>query len=328
MTTMPHAPRPSAPLLQVVIALLTVYIVWGSTYLAIAYVVDTLPAFGSAGIRYAIAGLIMLGALWLHGRLRRRADERERPSWVHWRSAVIIGSLLLLGGNGFVVLAEQPGLLPSGIAAVLVATVPIWLNLFEALLSRRRPSALVLGGVAAGFAGVVVLVWPANGDVEINPAGVGLVLIATLSWAAGSLYQRRAPLPRSPWIATGMEMLAGGAALVLVSILTGEPGRADPAAFSNQSLIALGYLIIVGSLVGFSAYIWLLHNVPVSTVATYAYVNPVVAVALGAWLRSEPITLRTLLAAAIIIGAVVAMVSGRPREAAETRPSPETVGAE
>ncbi len=325
---MPDAVRPSAPLLPTVIALLAIYIVWGSTYLAIAYVVDTLPPFGSAGVRYAIAGLLMLGLLWIHGRLRRRADERERPSWVHWRSALIIGSLLLLGGNGFVVLAEQPGLLPSGIAAVLVATVPIWLNLFDALLSRRRPSALVLGGVAAGFAGVVVLVAPTNGIAAINPAGVGLVLIATLSWAAGSLYQRRAPLPRSPWIATGMEMLAGGAALVVASILTGEPGRADPTTYSTQSLVALGYLIVVGSLVGFSAYIWLLHNAPVSTVATYAYANPVVAVALGAWLRSEPITPRTLLAAAIIIAAVVAMVSGRPREIEETGASPEAVGAE
>jgi drug/metabolite transporter (DMT)-like permease len=325
---MSHAPRSSAPFLQVAIALLTVYVVWGSTYLAIAYVVDTLPAFGSAGIRYAIAGLVMLGALWVHGRLRRRRDERERPSWVHWRSAVIIGALLLLGGNGFVVLAEQPGMLPSGIAALLVAAVPIWMNLFEAILSRRRPSALVLGGVAAGFAGVVILVLPANGVAEINPAGVGLVLIAEIAWAAGSLYQRRAPLPRSPWIATGMEMLAGGAALILVSVLTGEPGRADPSTYSDVSLIALGYLIVVGSLVGFSAYIWLLHNAPVSTVATYAYVNPVVAVALGAWLRSEPITPRTLLAAAIIIAAVIAMVTGRPREAEELGPSPEAVGAE
>ena len=224
-------------------------------------------------------------------------------------------------------LAEQPGLLPSGIAAVLVATVPIWLNLFEALLSRRRPSALLLGGVVAGFIGVVILVAPTSGSSAINPAGVGLVMFATISWAAGSLYQRRAPLPRSPWISTGMEMLAGGVALVLVSVLTGEPGRTDPSTFSTTSLLALVYLIVIGSLIGFSAYIWLLNNAPVSTVATYAYVNPVVAVALGAWLRSEPITLRTLLAAAIIIAAVIAMVSGRPRTVEEAGSTAGAVGA-
>ncbi len=327
MTMMAAPQRQEAPVVATIVALLTVYVVWGSTYLGIAYVVDTLPAFGSAGVRYAIAGLVMLAALWVHGRLRRRADERERLTWTHWRSAVIIGALLLLGGNGFVVLAEQPGLLPSGIAAVLVATVPIWLNLFEALLSRRRPSALLLGGVVAGFIGVVILVAPTSGASEINPAGVGLVMFATVSWAAGSLYQRRAPLPRSPWISTGMEMLAGGVALMLVSVLTGEPGRADPSTFSSTSLLALVYLIVIGSLIGFSAYIWLLNNAPVSTVATYAYVNPVVAVALGAWLRSEPITLRTLLAAAIIIAAVVAMVSGRPRTVEEAGSTPEAVGA-
>ena len=324
---MPAPPRQEAPVAATVVALLTVYLVWGSTYLGIAYVVDTLPAFGSAGVRYAIAGLVLLAALWVHGRLRRRAEERERPTWLHWRSAAIVGVLLLLGGNGFVVLAEQPGLLPSGIAAVLVATVPIWLNLFEALLSRRRPSALLLGGVVAGFIGVVILVAPTSGASEINPAGVGLVMFATISWAAGSLYQRRAPLPRSPWISTGMEMLAGGVALMLVSVLTGEPGRTDPSTFSTTSLLALVYLIVIGSLIGFSAYIWLLNNAPVSTVATYAYVNPVVAVALGAWLRSEPITLRTLLAAGIIIAAVIAMVSGRPRAVEDAASTPGAVGA-
>ena len=324
---MPALPRQEAPVVATVVALLTVYLVWGSTYLGIAYVVDTLPAFGSAGVRYAIAGLVLLAALWVHGRLRRRAEERERPTWIHWRSAAIVGVLLLLGGNGFVVLAEQPGLLPSGIAAVLVATVPIWLNLFEALLSRRRPSALLLGGVVAGFIGVVILVAPTSGSSEINPAGVGLVMFATISWAAGSLYQRRAPLPRSPWISTGMEMLAGGVALMLVSVLTGEPGRTDPSTFSTTSLLALAYLILIGSLIGFSAYIWLLNNAPVSTVATYAYVNPVVAVALGAWLRSEPITLRTLLAAGIIIAAVIAMVSGRPRAVEDAASTPGAVGA-
>ncbi len=317
---MSRAARTPAGALPTAVALLIVYVVWGSTYLAIAYMVDTMPPFLSAGVRYLTAGLIMLAFLWLHGRLRRVADERERPTFAHWRSAAIIGTLLLLGGNGFVVLAEQPGLLPSGLAAVLVATVPIWLNLFDAVLHRRRPSGLVLGGVAAGFVGVVILLLPADGIAEINPLGVGMVVFATLSWAIGSLYQRRAPLPRSPWLGTGMEMAAGGVALVLAGTLTGEPGRTAVDSFSTQSIVALVYLVVFGSLIAFSAYIWLLNNAAVSTVGTYAYVNPVVAVALGAWLRSEPITLRTLLAAAIIIGAVVAMVSGRPRD--EPSPTP------
>ena len=320
---MSRAARPPAAALPTAVALLIVYVVWGSTYLAIAYMVDTMPPFLSAGVRYLAAGLIMLAFLWLHGRARRSVGERERLTAAHWRSAAMIGTLLLLGGNGFVVLAEQPGLLPSGVAAVLVATVPIWLNLFDAVLHRRRPSGLVLGGVAAGFVGVVILLLPADGVAEIKPLGVGMVVFATLSWAIGSLYQRRAPLPRSPWLGTGMEMAAGGVALVLAGTLTGEPGRTAVDSFSTESIVALVYLIVFGSLIAFSAYIWLLNNAAVSTVGTYAYVNPVVAVALGAWLRSEPITLRTLLAAAIIIGAVVAMVSGRPRD----EPAPAAAAA-
>ena len=323
MTTMSRAARTPAGALPTAVALLIVYVVWGSTYLAIAYMVDTMPPFLSAGVRYLTAGLIMLAFLWLHGRLRRNAGERERPTLAHWRSAAIIGTLLLLGGNGFVVLAEQPGLLPSGLAAVLVAGVPIWLNLFDAIQNRRRPSGLVIGGVAAGFVGVVILLLPADGIAEINPLGVGMVVVAELSWAIGSLYQRRAPLPRSPWLGTGMEMAAGGVALVLAGTLTGEPGRTAVDTFSTESIVALVYLIIFGSLIAFSAYIWLLNNAAVSTVGTYAYVNPIIAVALGAWLRSEPITLRTVLAAALIIGSVVAMVSGRPRD----EPVPATTAA-
>ena len=325
---MPPAAPKSAAALPTALALVTVYVVWGSTYLAIAYMVESMPPFLSAAVRYLAAGAIMLAFLWIHGRVRRASGERERPTFAHWRSAAIIGTLLLLGGNGFVVLAEQPGLLTSGIAAVLVATVPIWMNLFDALLDRRRPSALLVGGVIAGFVGVIILLVPTDGVAEVNPAGVLLVLFATLSWAVGSLYQRRAPLPRSPWLGTGMEMLAGGAALFVAATLTGEPARTDVATFSTESIVALGYLIVFGSLLAFSAYIWLLNNAPVSTVATYAYVNPIVAVALGAWLRAEEITPRTLLAAAIIIGAVVAMVSGRPRRVEEAGPAPEAAGVD
>jgi len=263
----------------------------------------------------------MLGALVAYARLRRSAEPIERPTRAHWRSAFIVGTLLLLGGNGGVVLAEL--YIPSGIAAVLIAAMPIWLSLFDAILTRRRPSRLVIGGLIAGIVGVAVLLAPLDELDAINPIGVGLCVLAEISWAAGSIYARRAPLPRSALLGTGLEMLAGGMVMILAGSLLGEIGRADVEAFSVRSLVALAYLIVFGSIVAFSAYTWLLANVPVSTVGTYAYVNPIVAVALGAVILSEPITPRTLLASAIIIGAVVAMVSGRPRESEEPGPSPE-----
>jgi drug/metabolite transporter (DMT)-like permease len=315
-----HRSRPSTA--AVAGALLVVYVVWGSTYLAIAVMIETLPPLLAAGVRFVTAGLLMLGALVAYARLRRGGEPAERPSRAHWRSAVIIGTLLLLGGNGFVVLAELS--VPSGIAAVVVATTPIWLAVFDAAVSRRRPSALVIGGLLAGVVGVAILLAPVEGIGELDPLGIGLLLFAEISWAAGSIYARYAPLPRSALLGTGMEMLAGGAALLVAGSLLGEIGRANVEAFSIRSVLALAYLIAFGSIVAFSAYTWLLANAPVATVSTYAYVNPIIAVALGAIILSEPITPRTLIASAIIIGAVVAMVSGRPREA-EERQSPAEV---
>jgi len=303
-----------------------VYVVWGSTYLGIAVMIETLPPLLSAGVRYGSAGLIMLTALAAHARWRRRNEPVERPTGAHLRSAFIIGTLLLLGGNGGVVLAEL--LIPSGVAAVLVATVPIWLAVFDALLTRRRPSGLVIAGLIAGIIGVAVLLVPVEGLQALDPRGVGLVVFAAISWAAGSIYARRAPLPRSGLLGTGLEMVAGGIVLIAVGSLLGEIGRTDIGAFSLRSLLALGYLIVFGSIVGFTAYTWLLANVPVSTVGTYAYVNPIVAVALGGIFLSEPITPRTLIAAVIIIGAVVAMVSGRPRATEEPGPTPEAATLE
>ena len=326
MSSASGSSRPST--LAVAAALLTVYIVWGSTYLAIALMIETLPPLLSAGARYGGAGALMLGFLAARARWRRRSGGAgdERPTGAQWRSALIIGTLLLLGGNGGVVLSEL--LIPSGIAAVLVATVPIWMATFDAVLTRRRPSGLVIAGLVAGIAGVAVLLVPVEGIEGLDPLGVGLVVVAAISWAIGSLYARRAPLPRSGLLATGMEMLAGGAVLMLAGTLLGEVGRTQVAEFSLRSILAFGYLIVFGSILAFTAYTWLLAHVPVSTVATYAYVNPIVAVALGSLVLSEPITLRTLIASGVIIGAVVAMVSGRPREAEETGPSPECAAAE
>ena len=305
----------------VVLALLIVYVVWGSTYFAIAVMIETLPPLLAAGARYATAGALVLGALAVHARWRRASAPRERPTAAHWRSAAIIGTLLLLGGNGGVVLAELR--IASGVAAVVIATVPIWLAVFDAILTRRRPSGLVIGGLAAGLVGVAVLLVPVDGIDDLDPLGIGLVLAAAISWAAGSLYARRAPVPRSGLHLTGMEMLAGGTALMIGGVLLGEIGRTDVADFSVRSLVAVAYLVTFGSIVAFTAYTWLLANVSVSTVGTYAYVNPIVAVALGAVFLSEPITPRTIVATVIIIGAVIAMVSGRPRTAEESGPDPE-----
>lgn len=307
----PRQPRPSTA--AVAVALLIVYLVWGSTYLGIAIMIETLPPLLAAGVRYATAGALMLGGIAAHARLRRGGEPAERPTGAHWRSALIVGTLLLLGGNGGVVLSEQ--FIPSGVAAVLVATVPIWFAVFDAILNRRPPSGLVVGGLVAGIAGVVVLVAPAEDIEAIDPLGVALVIGATISWAIGSLYAQRAPLPRSALLGTGLEMLAGGLALVVAGALLGEIGQTDPSQFSLRSLLALGYLVVFGSIVAFTAYTWLLANVPVSTVGTYAYVNPIVAVVLGALILGETLTPRTILASVIIIGAVVAMVSGRPRDA-------------
>jgi drug/metabolite transporter (DMT)-like permease len=268
----------------------------------------------------------MLVALVAHARWRSSNEPAERPTRAHVRSAFIIGSLLLLGGNGGVVLAELR--IPSGIAAVLVATVPIWLAVFDAIVTRRRPSPLVIGGLVAGIAGVAVLLVPVEGLDDLDPIGILLVLGAAISWATGSLYARHAPLPRSGLLGTGLEMLAGGLVLVAAGTLLGEIGRTDVSQFSLNSILAIAYLVIFGSIVAFTAYTWLLANVPVSTVGTYAYVNPIVAVALGALFLGEPITPRTLVAAAIIIGAVVAMVSGRPRTTEEPGPAPEVATLE
>jgi drug/metabolite transporter (DMT)-like permease len=297
----------------VVVALLIVYVVWGSTYLAIAVMIETLPPLIAAGIRFLTAGILVLGAVWIYQRWMRRSSEpAERPTWRHWRSAIVVGVLLLLGGNGLVVLAELR--VPSGIAAVMIAMTPIWIAVIDSIVRRRRPGRLVVVGLIAGIVGVAILVVPVGGLAGFDPVGIALLLGAELAWASGSVYAQHAPLPRSGFLVTGMEMLAGGLALATAGILLGELARTDISEFSLRSIGAFGYLIVFGSIVAFSAYTWLLANVSATTASTYAYVNPLVAVALGAVLLNEPITIRTVVATAIIVAAVVAMVSGRPRD--------------
>lgn len=320
----PPTQRPST--LAVAVALGTVYVVWGSTYLAIAYVVESLPPLLAAGTRFLAAGSILVAFLvarhrWSRGRGGMGGGTLRWPRAVEWRTAIIVGALLLLGGNGMVSVAEKT--IPSGIAAVIIATVPIWLSVFDALLTRRMPSMLAIGGLLVGLVGVGILLLPSSGVDALDPVGIGLLVVATVSWAAGSLYARRGPLPENQLLGSGMEQMAGGAALLLVGSALGEIGQFDPSAVTTASLVSLAFLVVFGSLAAFTAYVWLLNHVAVTTVATYAYVNPVVAVALGVAFRGETMSLRSILAAVLIIGAVVAMVSGRPREVEESGPSPD-----
>jgi drug/metabolite transporter (DMT)-like permease len=301
-----------ASVLKVALALGAVYLIWGSTYLAIRFAIETIPPFLMAGARYLTAGALLYG--WA------RFRGAPRPSLLHWRSAVLIGAFLLLGGNGGVVWAEQR--IDSGLTALLISTEPLWIVLLVWLRSdRRRLDPRVLAGLALGFAGLVMLVKPSpTGGVDL--LGAAVILGASMSWAWGSMYGQRALQPSSPLAATGMQMLGGGALLLVASLATGEPTRFALAAVSVRSLLCLGYLIVFGALVAFTAYSWLLRVAPPVLVSTYAYVNPVVAVFLGWALAGEPLTAGTLGAAAVILAGVALLSSapGKPLPEKEDRP--------
>lgn len=301
-------------------ALAAVYVIWGSTYLAIAIAIETMPPFWMAGVRFVVAGALLYGLARLTG--------AARPVPVHWRSAALIGGLLLLGGNGGVVWAEQR--VDSGLTALLVSTVPLWMVLLQWLRPGGvRPAGRVLAGVAVGFAGLVMLVRPGSGHGGIDPLGVAVLMVGCLSWAWGSLHSRRVSLPASPLMATALEMITGGALLMLAGAVTGEPARLDLAAVSLRSALALGYLVVFGALVGFTAYIWLLRVASPVVVSTYAYVNPIVAVFLGWLIRGEPLTGSTLAAAAVIVTGVALITSAKaPQPQAEQEPVRGVVEAE
>ncbi|MFJ6575656.1 EamA family transporter [Streptomyces sp. NPDC004288] len=285
-------------------ALGIVYVVWGSTYLGIRIVVETLPPFLSGGARFVTAGLLLAAIVaWRQGPAALRVTRRELGS------AVLVGLLLILGGNGLVVLAETS--IPSGLAALLVAAVPVWVVLLRTVLGDR-PGPGAFGGVLLGFAGLGVLTVPGlSGEVKIG--GVLLVLVAALLWSAGSVSSARLPLPRNPFTASAYEMLAGGLAALTVGLARGEHRGLDLGAVSGRSWAALAYLVVFGSLVAFTAYAWLLQTAPVSLAATYAYVNPVVAVLLGALVLDEALTWPILLGGAIVVGGVCLIVSTERR---------------
>jgi drug/metabolite transporter (DMT)-like permease len=290
--------------LSIWLALGALYVIWGSTYLAIRVAVRTIPPFLMAGVRFMVAGGLMYA--WA---VRRGDREGDRPRGRQWVAATVIGGFLLLGGNGGVVWAEQH--IPSGIAALLIATVPLWLALLDRVAFGNRLPFQALAGLALGFGGLVLLVEAHTGG-RLNMAGLLVLIMASILWATGSLYARRAPLPDRPLVGTGMEMLAGGALLTVVGLARGELGQLDVSAISGESLWGLLFLIVFGSWIGFSSYVWLLRVAPVSLVGTYAYVNPVVAVLLGWAILSEAVTGRTLLAGAIIVLGVALIILARP----------------
>lgn len=284
-------------------ALATVYVVWGSTYLAIRVAVRTLPPLLMASVRFLIAGALLYA--WA---IRRGDREGDRPTRAHWVSAFVIGGALLLGGNGAVVLAERT--VPSGIASLIVATVPLFMALMARFVLGERFSWREALGIGIGFAGIALLV-ETSGSEGTAISGLLLLILASASWAAGSLYARKAKLPARPLVGTAMQMLAGGLLLGLAGIARGEVAAVRPAEFSLDSLLGFAYLVVFGSLVGFTAYAWLIRVARTSLVSTYAYVNPVVAVLLGWGFLSEEITLRTLLAGAVIVAAVALIVTAR-----------------
>ncbi|TDN37191.1 drug/metabolite exporter YedA [Hymenobacter sp. UV11] len=301
-------PKP-APRLLLLAAFAAVYLLWGSTYLAIKYAIATMPPFLMAGSRFVLAG----GILALAG---RASAEYETPTLAQWKTSFVVGALLLVGGNGLIVLAERT--LPSSLAALLVASEPFWVVLLGWWwLGQARPSGRVVLGLLLGFGGVYLLVGEqlATGAAGRSQLlGVGLVLLGAFSWAAGSIYGLRAPRPQSPVLASGMQMLCGGALLLVLGTATGEWRGLEPSRFGTAAWLGWGYLVVFGSLVAFTAYSWLLQHAPPARVATYAYVNPVVAVLLGWAMLHEALTAQMLVGAAAIVGSVVLITTQQKKE--------------
>jgi drug/metabolite transporter (DMT)-like permease len=295
--------------IALVAAFAAVYIFWGSTYLAIKYAIETLPPFLMAGSRFIVAGSILY--VWA-----RLSKDYEKPSWKHWRTSFIVGTLLLLGGNGGVVLAQH--YISSSLAALLVATEPFWIVLLSWLwLKGSRPNWKVALGLLIGFLGVYLLI---GGQENSGSSGSGqilgafLVIAGAFSWALGSMYGLRATTPKSSFLTSGMQMLSGGAVLTTVGFIKGEATTFNVVDVAANSWLAFAYLIIFGSIISFTAYSWLLKNAKPAMVSTYAYVNPVIAVFLGWLIAGESFTAQMLVGAGIIVGSV-ALITSQDKDA-------------
>lgn len=296
-------------------ALWVVYVVWGSTYLAIRIMVRTLPPLLTAGGRFLIAGTIMW--VWLlarHGWAHVRVTRREVAA------SALVATALLFGGNGLVTLAERRGA-PSSLAALIIASVPLWVILLRRL-TRERIGVGTLVGVAFGFTGVALLVLPGSRPAGADALAIGLLLAAAAFWASGSFFSRSLPMPADPFVSTATQMLTGGVVLLVAGLVSGE--SIGTARFETSSVVAFAYLVVAGSLLAFTAYVWLLQNAPISKVATYAYVNPVVAVFLGWFVLSERITVTTLVGSAAIV-ASVAFIVRKESSARASAPNPDEV---
>jgi drug/metabolite transporter (DMT)-like permease len=298
-------------------ALACVYVIWGSTYLAIRVLVEDVPPLLSAAARFIIAGTAMLAVLAARGRTVRVS----RPALA---AAALIGVLLPAGGNGIVSVAERH--VPSGLAALLIASVPLWVVLLRSTVGGERVARGTLAGLAIGFLGLAVLLLPGSRPADVTIGGVLLVLVAACSWATGTFLSPRLRMPSDPLVSAGWQMVFGGVALLAGALVTGEPGDAQLAHVSAQSVLAFAYLVVFGSWVAFTAFAWLLQNAPVSQVATYAYVNPLVAVLLGWAILGEQLTAGTIAGALFVVASVAVIVT---RESAKRAPAePEHAAAE
>ena len=295
-------------------ALGAIYLIWGSTYLAIRVMVETVPPALGAGARFVLAGALMLALLAARrGGLSALRIPRTQLLW-----CVAVGTLLAAGGNGLVTVAERD--VPSGLAALLIASEPLWIVLLRSTRGDRVAGA-TLGGVALGFAGVGILLLP-GGHPDDVPIGMALlIIVAAVSWALGSFLQSRVDVPKDPLTSTAWSLFSGGLVLVAGGLIAGEASDVDLGAFSTKSIIAFFYLVVIGSIVAFSAYSWLLTHAPISKVSTYAYVNPVIAVALGAVFLSEDVAVATLAGMVLVIASVAIIVRRESSELQEATDS-------
>jgi drug/metabolite transporter (DMT)-like permease len=301
-----HSFMPAPTKIRLIVAFAALYLIWGSTFLGIRFAIETIPPFLMAGARFLIAGLIMYAIAWSQG--------ITKSSWTNWRTSLIIGACLLLAGNGGVTISEQ--YIDSGLAALIVAIVPIYIVVLGWMAGiAPKPTPIVWLGLIGGFVGVGVLLGPAlrfssNGG-RHAAIGMSILLVSSFIWSAGSLYSRTSKHVASPFLTAAQQMLCGGLLLLLAGFATGETRRFHPNSMSILSLASFAYLVVIGAVIGYTAYIWLLRHCDPAKVATYAYVNPIVAVLLGATFAGENLTMRTLVAAALIIGSVALVITAQ-----------------